>query len=548
MKRKIMTLMTALTLSVSLSACGDKTALQADTASVEETTETSETTEEVAEESTPEEEPAPEITPEEKVQSAIGEMPYYGDTASCKMTAEQATAFAQLIADGLAGDFSFRGGYDELDYNILTWSEPFQVFNYEMGKQVEIDRFNIMLGDFGNHGIPYLYVYSSQEPSSFEVYGWNGSEPILSISGEIGFRTDYMLSEQEDGTVRFVSRDFNAEVQCGDEILWAAILWEEYAFTEGNSKQVCERALAKSDPLDDSDSFYIIENGEMTGECTDKESEAFLEKEIHNHTLPYTCFYDMTPCTLEEMVNYLNAYASVMSDGQSVPVEIKKVDIVKHDGTGIITKGEVPQEKVDSLEILRQYMNGEQGIGCVNDGDSLCYINGFGEEWEGTKNFYFGLADLSNDSNPDILVSYKDDGRNWGYTNLYLGSSYKDGLSSINGINRSDGTYLCTGGSIFAVAYLYVYDGTAFSIISTLEESEALNGDGYAEGYQYTLTENGTTRTVSEEEFYSIWNDWESKHTDLGADTHLDIENIENTFQVKIDVQSSGEWLVTNAE
>ena len=31
----------------------------------------------------------------------------------------------------------------------------------------------------------------------------------------------------------------------------------------------------------------------------------------------------------------LNAYASVMSDGQSVPVEIKKVDIVKHDGTGI---------------------------------------------------------------------------------------------------------------------------------------------------------------------------------------------------------------------
>ena len=32
------------------------------------------------------------------------------------------------------------------------------------------------------------------------------------------------------------------------------------------------------------------------------------------------------------------------------------------------------------------------------------------------------------------------------------------------------------------------------------------------------------------------------------GNTHLDIENIENTFQVKIDVQSSGEWLVTSAE
>ena len=116
--------MMALTLSASLSACGEKPALQADTpdtASVEETAETTEEAEVTEEESTPEEEPTPEITPEEKVQSAIGEMPYYGDTASCKMTAEQSTAYAQLIADGLAGDFSFRGGYDENLYDIVSW-------------------------------------------------------------------------------------------------------------------------------------------------------------------------------------------------------------------------------------------------------------------------------------------------------------------------------------------------------------------------------------------------------------------------------------------
>lgn len=96
MKRKTIALMTALTLVFSLSACGDKTDAQAeipDTTSVEETEETTEEAE-VTEESTGEEETTPEISPEEKVQSALGEMPYYGDTSKCAMTAEQATAFA----------------------------------------------------------------------------------------------------------------------------------------------------------------------------------------------------------------------------------------------------------------------------------------------------------------------------------------------------------------------------------------------------------------------------------------------------------------------
>ena len=129
---------------------------------------------------------------------------------------------------------------------------------------------------------------------------------------------------------------------------------------------------------------------------------------------------------------------------------------------------------------------------------------------------------------------------------MFLPSLSIDSLiaESFRGVNKADGTYLvATWNDAGANGYLYVYDGTTFSEIS------ALYGDIEWEVYYGSkITENGATRDLSEEEFYSIWNDWDSKHTDFSANIHLDIENIENTFQVKIDVQSSGEWLVTSAE
>ena len=489
MKRKTVALMTALTLVFSLSACGDKTASQAeipDTTSVEETAETTEEAEVTEEESTKKEETIPEITQEEKVQSALGEMPYYGDTANCKMTAEQATAFAQLIADGLAGDFSFRGGYDENTISdIISWNEPFHINQVDAYiNEYETNRSNVIVGDFSGEGIPYLYIFSNTEPSSFEVYGWNNNKTALVCSEEKYLRENSSLSEQNDGTIKVVKEYFNTEVQCGDEYWWAATLWNEYDFTEGSLKQIYERALAKPDPLDSSGMFYIVENGEQTGEVADEEYEAYIEKETHQHTLAYTCFYDMTPCTLEEMVNYLNAYATAMSDGQSVPVEIKKVDIVKHDGTGIITKGEVSQEKVNSLEILRQYINDERTLPIGDD-----YGTSYG--YEGEK-FYFGLNDLNNDGKQELLLSYKDG--NWNSTTVDLGS---ESMANIKGVNQSDRTYL---GKIsndgYSITSLYFYDGTTFSV----KELYGSWSEGGEEYYGGTLTENGTTREIGEEE------------------------------------------------
>ena len=544
MKRKTIALMTALTLVFSISACGDKTASQAeipDTTSVEKTAEKAEVTEE---ESTKEEETTPEITQEEKVQSALGEMPYYGDTSKCAMTVEQATAFAQLIADGLSGDFSFRGGYNEDNIDILTWGQPFKVFDFDMGEKVEVDRFNVMLGDFASDGVPYLYLYStnnSVDNQSYEIYGWaDNAVKLVHDTDEDKNSWRFPFYLYEDGNNQ-------CEMKIDYVGYYPPALYYEvdtYAFSEGTIKETNKRV----EELKEDELWHVTEN-DAESVYTEEEYNSLTserKQENHTHTVPYTCFYDMTPCTLEEMVNYLNVYATAMSDGQSVPVEIKKVDIVKHDGTGITTKGEVSPEKVNSLEILRQFMNGENCI--VKDGGGegivLSYVDieymGMGRP----ENFYFDITDLNNDGNQEILVSYKDDSFN--ETEVFLPSLSIDSLiaESFRGVNKADGTYLvATWNDAGANGYLYVYDGTTFSEIS------ALYGDIEWEVYYGgKITENGATRDLSEEEFYSIWNYWESKHTDFGANIHLDIENIENTFQVKIDVQSSGEWLVTNAE
>ena len=534
MKRKTIALMTAVTLSVSLSACGDKTALQAeipDTTSVEETAETTEEAEVTEEESTKEEETIPEITQEEKVQSALGEMPYYGDTSKCAMTAEQATAYAQLIADGLAGDFSFRGGYDENSVDILTWGQPFQVFDFDMGVKVEANRFNVLLGDFAGDGIPYLYLYStnnSVDNQSHEIYGWADNTVKLvhdTDENKNSWRFPFYL--YEDGNNQ-------CEMRIDNVGYYPPALYYEvdtYVFSEGTIKATNKHV----EELKEDELWHVTEN-DAENVYTDEEYNSLTserKQENHTHTLPYTCFYDMTPCTLEEMVNYLNAYATAMSDGQSVSVEIKKVDIVKHDGTGITTKGEVSQEKVNSLEILRQYMNGELVIANGN-ADSALY----------SERFYFGLEDINNDGIQELILSdkYGEEGP----VQIHFPPSYEC-LMNVWGFDSTNNTYMVSQGSVCIDEVIYTYDGTSFSIVSSLEGE----WDSSEDGSPYTVTENGTTREISKEEFWTIENDWSNRHTRISAksaDIHLDIENIEKTFQVKIDVQSSGEWLVTGAE
>lgn len=531
MKRKTVALMTALLLVANLSACGDKASVlsdESDMTSIDETEEIEEETEEIKEETIPEEAEEDIAQKEmERVQSALGEIPYYGDISKCKMSAEQATAYAQLIADGLAGDFSFRGGYDE-NIDIMTWDDSFQVYGWSnIPDPYETDRKNVILADFARDGIPYLYLFSSQEETSFEIYGWADGEGKLAASVELAPKEEYYLYEDEDdeSKVKLTYAGLGGAVH--DFVV--------YSFYNGTTE---EDSIWGAEY--EIDGWHIFENEIEKSVYAEEEYQKLWEK-THTHTLPYTCLYDMEPCTLEEMVDYLNAYATVMSDGQSVPVEIVKTEIVRHEGTGLITKGEVPQWKIDNLEILRQYMSGEKYIGVA---DASIYVYTDNDYDIGRPEaFYFSITDLNNDGNQELLVSYKDE---YGSdTDVFLPSSSKDALTylSLQGIDKTNGTYIMFVGSVSTNAYLYIYDGTTFSEISSLSADDI--GGEYNSG---TITENGETRDLSEEEFYSIYNDWKSRHTDLGANIHLDIENIESAFQVKINTQNSGEWFITDGE
>ena len=119
-------------------------------------------------------------------------------------------------------------------------------------------------------------------------------------------------------------------------------------------------------------------------------------------------------------------------------------------------------------------------------------------------------------------------------------------LSNVYGFDNVNGTYLVSEGSVCTIERVYTYDGTSFSQLGYLE------GDWESDdGGPYTLIENGVKRDISAEEFWAILNDWNNRHTKISsqrANIYLNIENIEKSLQVKINIQNSGEWLVTAIE
>lgn len=533
-----------------LSACGAKEAESAGTETRErvkervkegtkESEETQEETQETVKETTEEDAKQEQLA---RIQSVLGDMPYYGDTSKCQMSMRQATAYAQLIADGLAGDFGFRGGYNER-VDIVSWSQPFQVFDYDIGGPVEVNRFNVMLADFAGDGVPYLYLYcTTDDPTenhayvlkSFEIYGWKDDKAklIYDSDKEKMARVSFRFYEDEEDAGRFKLGHTGGGSS-----------YETYAFSGGDIQLTASRTETLMD-----DGWHVVENG--VEEIVPFDPGPYVPK-THEHTLPFTCFHDMSPCTLEDMVNYLNAYAAAISGGEARPVEVRKLEYVPEttaaaaapaeteaetEASSYVGSGEVaadasvPQWKINSLKILKQYIDGDKTLGV--DYGSYAYKGVSNADYlVDPENFRFGLTDLNNDGNQELLVMYS----TW-YADVYLPTSSTDTL--IHSICGSwDGMYLKQFGSSYAQAALFTYDGSSFSKISELNE----------DCYQYISVDTGETETLSSEEFYAMYDDWGSSFDVFEMPNHLDISNIESVLRVRIEEQSSGGWLVTNA-
>lgn len=155
-------------------------------------------------------------------------MPYYGDPARCVMTAEQATAYAQLLEDGIAGKVpEGESHYDRALPDVLYWDQPYLVRGYSL-EYYETDRALAILGDFAGDGHPYLCVLSSRnEETGFDLYyGTDGSARFVFGDEVYRGRRSTSFSVESDGIMTITTGGSNGAADHS---------WEIYGLSGGET-------------------------------------------------------------------------------------------------------------------------------------------------------------------------------------------------------------------------------------------------------------------------------------------------------------------------
>lgn len=231
-------------------------------------------------------------------------IPYCGDPKKCAMTAEQALAYARLLADGLAGTDS--GSHCALvGTGSVYWDASYTVMSH--AGEYQTDRANAILGDFAGDGQPYLCVLSSEHPDCcFDIYYDSG-----------------------DGTARFVYGDETY----GNRVYTTFCLDEKgkmFITTGGpvDAANFYTRRLGISggepQTLHSRDEDYDQETGTVL--VTDDGTQTTYSIEEWNtgdasqnwEELPNTTY---SPIPLRDMIDYLNQYAAALGSSESVTVE-----------------------------------------------------------------------------------------------------------------------------------------------------------------------------------------------------------------------------------
>ena len=241
-------------------------------------------------------------------QEILRSIPYCGDVASCRMTAKQAIAYAQLIADGIFGRIPVgEGHYDWAASDIIFWDTPYTVWGYS--GEYQTDRANVILGDFAGDGNPYLCVLSSLNPETgFDVYYSDGGTARHVYGDETYMGRAY--------TTFTLDEDGKMIVSTGGS--WGAASYsnEKYGFSEG-------KAVGLYSCYVDYDYSTELMHETINGVESVYTMEEWEQKESENaYDWEETPGASYTPISLRSMVSYLNQYAA--AKGSMDAVEVKE--------------------------------------------------------------------------------------------------------------------------------------------------------------------------------------------------------------------------------
>lgn len=250
-----------------------------------------------------------------EIAQALSRLPYYGNREVCEMSAEQAQAYAQLLADGMAGKSSLsidgvcpREFFPLMD-RVMTdptapWDLPFSVM--DVGGSYKTTRSWAILADFAGDGNPYLLAYDPEKTTaSCTIWGWSNNSLYLIANSE-NWQGRTSLTLTADPQTGIVSADSSSSYMTG-------AMGNSYLFEDG---YVTMTSSWSQKYLQDTDQIVWTEDGVSTY-YTQAEWQAFLENQPELPQSEQSKVYDWpsledtmangTP--LADMLDALNAYA-----------------------------------------------------------------------------------------------------------------------------------------------------------------------------------------------------------------------------------------------
>lgn len=407
---------------------------------------------------------------------ALEGIPYSGDRSRCRMTAEQARAFAQIIADGISGKIAPFDEYGSPESQLVFWEEPYSVWGY--GGLYETDRAQVYLADLAGDGVPYLVVSSSLlDSESFEIYGWKDGKASRITGAECyGGRQSVELWKGSDGKYYISSGGSGGA---------AYHLSEDYVFTNG----AMELAYSWEEEYLNDGRVRLVENG-VERIYTLEEYEALPS----SSPLPERASESsdaVEPCALREMLDGLNQYGELISGGAAQAVTIPELT-------------EAQQAAKAMLNVLNEANSGDPYMGILQT--KLVDLDG-----NGVKELFVLTIE-------GTLYYWQDGALQSKYVGAYAGGSLNWYLCRDSKTGEMGIEYESIGGGDFSGGSRAYYYLSHTEEISDMNDAFTVNGaDATREEYDRVVALNQRLEAVGGDELYGQGDGMEETVAELQA-------------------------------